>query len=89
MEARINFQLAVRQQLVLQDGRIFIGDHLVVISLHHQHRKVIDRSSRLVGLSENAHAFIMGFGAADHPLSPPVLDRPWEGYLCSITIEAS
>ena len=29
----------------------------------------------------------MGFSAADHPLSPPVLDRPL-GYLCSITIEA-
>jgi hypothetical protein len=53
-EARINFQLAVRQQLVLQDGRIFIGTTWSSSPCITSTGKVIDLRSSVWSVSENA-----------------------------------
>ncbi|MNY68931.1 hypothetical protein D3C86_2067810 [compost metagenome] len=74
-EARIDFEDAVADEFILKQARIFVRHHLIVIALQNQrwHGDGFQILG-LVGFGERFDALIVRFRAADHSLTPPVLD---------------
>src|SRR5258708_39274364 len=75
-KALVGLQRPVLQQLCRQWSSIGVGNELIVVAVHYQHRhgdllEVVGE----IGLRESDDAVVMRLGAAHHSLPPPVPDR--------------
>src|SRR6516225_1235021 len=74
-EILVGFQRAVFQQFHRQRTGSDIGNDLVVLAVHHQHRyRDLLQVFGEVRLRERDDAIVMSLGAAHHALAPPVGD---------------